>query len=99
MGNLLPILSLGLLLFAASKGKASAAPAAQVPPDIGMDPYEAAVALKAYLLGGGSFGWKGGRSKQVAVAQKVFGIPADGIVGPETRKAAQKWGVKLPPRK
>ena len=64
-----------------------------------MRPFEAAVALKAYLLGGGNFGTKARPSKNVYAAQKVFGIPSDGIVGPVTRRAARKWGVVLPLRR
>lgn len=59
--------------------------------------FEAATALKAYLIGGGNWGWRGKRSSQVAAAQKLLGVKADGIVGQNTRAAARRVGVTLPP--
>lgn len=59
--------------------------------------WEASTALKAYLLGGGNWGWKGSRSPQVAAAQRILGITTDGIVGPDTRRATLRYGVRLPP--
>ena len=84
------VLGLGLLfLLAAAAGGRKAAP-----PQVA---FEAATALKAYLLGGGNWGWKGNRSKNVAIAQRALGVKADGIVGPVTRRATRRYGVELPP--
>ena len=59
--------------------------------------FEAATALKAYLIGGGNWGWRGKPSPQVAAAQRLLGVKDDGIVGQNTRAAARRVGVTLPP--
>ena len=94
----LAVAAVAFMLLSGKGAPAQVAPAVQ-PLKTKMHPFEAATALKAYLLGGGKFGVKGAPSKQVMIAQRVFGIPADGIVGPVTRKAAAKHGVTLPLRK
>ena len=45
-----------------------------------------------------AFGYKGHPSSAVRAFQSAAGITDDGIVGPQTRDAAKKFGVTLPPR-
>jgi hypothetical protein len=62
------------------------------------DPKSAAQALQKYLVGGGKFGTAQYPSEVVANAQRVLQVADDGILGPQTRAAARKYGVVLPPR-
>lgn len=64
----------------------------------GEDPRPLLRNLKAYLEGGGNFGWAGNRSPQVAEAQRAVQVVDDGIVGPITRAAIRKYGIELPLR-
>jgi hypothetical protein len=62
------------------------------------DPKKAAESLQKYLLGGGKFGTANYPSEVVASVQRVLMVADDGILGPQTRAAARKYGVVLPPR-
>lgn len=62
------------------------------------DPQKAAQGLQKYLVDGGKFGTATHPSEVVAAAQRVLMVADDGIVGPQTRAAARKYGVVLPPR-
>lgn len=61
---------------------------------------QAAQLLAKYLAKpGADFGRKGEPSDPVFRFQKLAGIKADGILGPEVRAAAKAVGVTLPPRR
>lgn len=45
-----------------------------------------------------AFGYRGAPSEAVATFQKIAGLAADGILGPTTRSAATRVGVRLPDR-
>jgi hypothetical protein len=62
------------------------------------DPQAAAQGLQKYLLETGKFGNAAYPNKQVAAVQRTLMVADDGIVGPQTRAAARKYGVVLPPR-
>lgn len=77
----------------------SSAPRPTPPPaTIERTPKRAAQDLRAWLLKTKRFGTKSDRPPAVISAQQDMGLKADGIVGPQTRKAARLWGVVLPPR-
>lgn len=59
-------------------------------------PAEAAKQLRDYLLATGDFGDKAHPSSKVKELQGPLGTTADGIVGPNTRTAASKYGITLP---
>lgn len=85
---------------AAAAAAAKAVPKPAPTPRYG--PEQAARDLQRYLVANrtkvAAFGWKGHGNAQVARAQRFFGLTPDGIVGPATRAAASRYGVKLPPR-
>jgi len=62
------------------------------------DPQKAAQGLQKYLVDGGKFGTADHPSEVVAAAQRALMVADDGILGPQTRAAARKYGVVLPPR-
>jgi len=57
---------------------------------------DAAQDLAAFLRATGRFGSSSDRVPEVQAAQRDLRVAADGIVGPVTRAAAQRAGVKLP---
>jgi murein L,D-transpeptidase YcbB/YkuD len=61
-------------------------------------PKQAAQELAAFLKRTGRFGSDRDRAPEILAAQRDLGVAADGIVGPVTRTAAAKQGVRLPPR-
>lgn len=63
---------------------------------VGLAPAEAAKQLRDYLIATGDFGDKAHPSSKVKELQGPLGTTADGIVGPNTRTAAAKYGVTLP---
>lgn len=79
--------------------KAAATPATA---PITWGPKEAAKALYDYLRSSPgdaqAFGSKRLPNPQVARAQKFLGVTPDGIVGPQTQRAAARQGYTLPPR-
>jgi hypothetical protein len=62
------------------------------------DPAIAAQALRTHVEAGGNFGTGAQPSPEVAAIQRVLQVADDGIVGPNTRAAARKYGVVLPRR-
>jgi murein L,D-transpeptidase YcbB/YkuD len=64
----------------------------------GAEAHGAAEALRSFLVATKRFGNKKDRPKEISDAQSAMGLKPDGIVGPATRAAATKLGVKLPTR-
>jgi murein L,D-transpeptidase YcbB/YkuD len=62
------------------------------------EPKQVAQALAAFLTATHRFGSKTDPVDEVKAAQGELGLKADGIVGPATRTACAKLGVKLPLR-
>lgn len=75
-----------------AKQQPAAAPAAR-------SPKQAALELRDFLRRTGRFGTLKDRPDEVKAAQSDMGVTADGIVGRQTRAAARKLGVVLPPVK
>jgi murein L,D-transpeptidase YcbB/YkuD len=65
---------------------------------IARTPKQVAQALAAFLTATHRFGSKNDQVPEVKAAQGELGLKADGIVGPATRAACAKLGVKLPLR-
>ncbi len=64
----------------------------------GEDPTQLVTGLDAYLRSGGNFGSKTNPSERVAAVQRALQVADDGVMGPDTRAAARKYGVELPIR-